>query len=571
MPDTNQVQQSPQAPPTPQPSMAEAVKGVAGAVEGMGPKPGVLQRQLPAEPAAKPEGMSGKRKALSIMGAIAGFGPVVEAINQKRNQQTQIQNQHTLDSVWQAHAQMVDFQNKAKALNEQAQKVDAMMAQAQQLPDDDPTKANTIRAIAQVHQQIAGQMQMYSEGFQKNQQLLTALSSDPKKAKLIAEAVGYDPKLANNPNRQYMVQKMNQAAQEAEKENQKSQLDTIPQFQQLPVAQSAASPGLPQKLQEQVLKGAETQVRSETSLAQSKMQTGATLAGVEQRREQSKLQNDYHVAKLKLDQANAEAARDPNNPLVKARILNAEAQMKNAEAKMIVARRGPAGRAGAAGSGKGISAADEPDLVKAIGTGQINPGRMAYLLARNPKLIQDVVKEFPDFDSSKAESYPATYKDFTSGKTSVSLNSGATALMHMQRLRELNTPESHIPHSPAWTAFMNQVDTLSVELAKFYGNPTIPGIAAIKKTLASTLPGNRDAAIRTQAQSMSKKFDSYEQQWKNAWPSHHYQPPMPGLSEEAKASRASLDPSYKGSGGPIAVNDKGEKVQWDGSQRRPVR
>lgn len=181
----------------------------------------------------------------------------------------------------------------------------------------------------------------------------------------------------------------------------------------------------------------------------------------------------------------------------------------------------------------------------AIASGHVTPERMSYLLARNPKLIDDVLKVDPKFDSSKAESYPATYKDFTSGKTSVQLNAGGTALGHLSELQHLNTVESHIPGTPAYTRYQNKADTVAVELAKFYGDATIPGIASIKKTLTSTLPGTRNAAITTQAQSMGDKLDSFEQTWKNAAPSSVYQAPMPGISQKAMDARAALDPAYR--------------------------
>ena len=182
--------------------------------------------------------------------------------------------------------------------------------------------------------------------------------------------------------------------------------------------------------------------------------------------------------------------------------------------------------------------------VRQIGTGRMALSRLDYLLSRNPQVLDAVAQAYPDFDSSKVKSYTDTYKDFTAGKTSVALNSGGTALGHLKELRDLNTNESHIPHTPAWTAYQNKAATVASELAKFYGEPTIPAINAIKETLTSTLPGNRESAIRTQAQSMGDKLDAYEQQWHNAAPSSAYQAPLPGISTTAKRDRAELDPDY---------------------------
>lgn len=194
------------------------------------------------------------------------------------------------------------------------------------------------------------------------------------------------------------------------------------------------------------------------------------------------------------------------------------------------------------------TAPDGSNLVDSIGTGKITADRLAYLLAKNPQLVSGVVAKYPDFDSSKAAAYPSTYKDFTSSKSGTAggaLNAGGTALGHLKELSDLNTVASHIPGSPAYNRYMNKVDTVATELAKFYGDSTVPGIAAIKKTLTETLPGNRQAAIETQAQSMGDKFDAYQQTWDNAAPSKSYEAPMPGISRKAMEARAALDPRYK--------------------------
>lgn len=189
----------------------------------------------------------------------------------------------------------------------------------------------------------------------------------------------------------------------------------------------------------------------------------------------------------------------------------------------------------------GVDAGGGPNaLAQAIATGHVTPERMSYLLSRNPGLVEGVMQIDPSFDSSKAQAYPATYKDFTSGKTAVAINAGATALGHLQELSRMNTNESHIPGTPDYNAYQNKADTVASELAKFYGDATIPAIAAIKKTLTATLPGNRQAAIRTQAESMGDKLDAFQQQWENAAPSKVYQAPMPGISEKAMAARRAL-------------------------------
>ena len=197
---------------------------------------------------------------------------------------------------------------------------------------------------------------------------------------------------------------------------------------------------------------------------------------------------------------------------------------------------------------KTLSETSDADLVDAMGTGHVPAERMSYILARKPELVQAIVAKYPDFDGSKAEAYPQVYKEFTStkpGTAGAAINNGATALKHLKELHDMNTVASHIPGTAEYKAYQNKLDTVAPELAKFYGDSTVPGIASYRSTLGSTLPGNRDAAIRTQAKSMGDKLDSYEQTWKNAAPSKAYEAPMPQIDDEAKAARASLDPNYK--------------------------
>ena len=187
-------------------------------------------------------------------------------------------------------------------------------------------------------------------------------------------------------------------------------------------------------------------------------------------------------------------------------------------------------------------------LVDAIASGHITIDRLGYLAARNPALLMAVTDKDPTFDSSKAAAYPAVYKDFTNTKPGTAggaINAGATAFKHLLELDGLNNSRSHIPGTPEYTAYQNKLDTVAPELAKFYGDTTIPAIDALKSTLGSTLPHNRHAAITTQSRSMGDKMDSYEQQWLNAAPSKAYEAPMPGIDQKAKEARAALDPDYR--------------------------
>jgi hypothetical protein len=206
------------------------------------------------------------------------------------------------------------------------------------------------------------------------------------------------------------------------------------------------------------------------------------------------------------------------------------------------------------------------ETIKMIGEGRVPLNSPTYLLARKPEILDAVAKAYPGFDASKVTSYQKTYADFTSGKTSVALNAGATALQHLSELRQLNTNASRIPGTAASQAYQNKVNTVAPELARFYGNDTDIGVKNLKDTLDSYL--NRDAAITTQAKSMGDKLDNYETTWTNAAPSKAYQAPMPGISDQAKLARASMDPEYAAK--LIATGPNGQKLMLKGGQWVPV-
>lgn len=227
---------------------------------------------------------------------------------------------------------------------------------------------------------------------------------------------------------------------------------------------------------------------------------------------------------------------------------NSEADDRDKELPSKIAENKANAAKATADAAKAKAETADQSTVDAIGTGKIALDRLGYLLARNPDLVTQVTAKYPDFDSSKAAAYPSVYKEFTSTKPGTAgnaLNSGGTALVHLKELSEMNTVASHIPGTPSYNAYNNKVDTVAPELAKFYGDATVPAIDSIKSTLTATLPGNRQRAIETQAKSMGDKFDSYEQTWKNAAPSKAYEAPMPQVNQKAIDARAALDPAYR--------------------------
>ena len=261
-------------------------------------------------------------------------------------------------------------------------------------------------------------------------------------------------------------------------------------------------------------------------------------------------ENNQIEQDLKKQQAGEAKAKASESPSVieKNKAETAKARADASEAPSIIGKNwAEAHAAEAKATDDALSSGAGPAgqaLVDMIGKGQAPIGRLAYLLARKPELFAAVAAKYPGFDGGKIESYVKAYQEFTSGDVSRDLVSGGTALQHMAELRALNTDESHEPWTPAYTAYMTKANQVAVELAAFYGHSTIPGIKSYMDSFASQLPGKRDKAITTQAESMGDRLDNYAQKWKNAAPSDAYEARMPGISQEAKTAWQSLDPKY---------------------------
>ncbi len=256
----------------------------------------------------------------------------------------------------------------------------------------------------------------------------------------------------------------------------------------------------------------------------------------------------------------------------------AKLDAENSPANVQATASGAAAKAGAVEQAKqnvmaGGAAAGEggSSLVDSIGQGKLPMQRVEYMLARNPELLAAVVKAYPDFDASKVKSYGQTYQEFTStkpGTAGAALNAGGTALKHLWELEQLNTLDSRRPGSSAKQAYDNKLDTVVAELAQFYKVPqTDKSIEAIRSTLGATF--NRESAIKTQAQSMSDKLGSFEQQWKNAAPSKSYQAALPNIDEEAKAALVHFNPGFTKEHPDFAPKSGGNTAPQSG-QAQPV-
>ena len=270
----------PQTPPAPDPAQKDAQVASTGEQPDVSknvlpigdqarqlaqPKPGVNEAQMGQAPKAQPGAPSKKRIIMSVLGAAAGLGPMVQQINQKHNQDQQIRNQHVIDTVWQSHNNETQARNRIDELKPHAEQIQQMMKEVQALPDSDPTKVGRMGFLAHTMADITAEITKQAQTVQQSQQNLSALLADPKNRKIMGKAVGYDEKLANTPERQQMIQ----AIQKSVPGTSPQEAAMEAQFAQGP---SAGQPGLTPAVQSEVIKGAtaQAQIQGRQQVAETK-------------------------------------------------------------------------------------------------------------------------------------------------------------------------------------------------------------------------------------------------------------------------------------------------------------
>lgn len=195
------------------------------------------------------------------------------------------------------------------------------------------------------------------------------------------------------------------------------------------------------------------------------------------------------------------------------------------------------------GGGTGGNETDDA-LVDMIGQGRAGASRLYTLMTKRPDLMAKVNQKYPGFDVNQIEAYKNAYKDFTSGETNEQLLSAGAVLQHLKELVALNTKEASVYGTNDYSAYHDKANTVASELGKFYKTTTEGAVDDLKRELLSMRPSNRNIAIQQKIKSMGDRMDEYEQRWRAAAPSPAYEAEMPGISDEAKQARASIDPMY---------------------------
>jgi len=81
-----------------------------------------------------------------------------------------------------------------------------------------------------------------------------------------------------------------------------------------------------------------------------------------------------------------------------------------------------------------IQDAGERAMVQELGTGRMDVGRMEYLIARTPRVAQELALAYPDLDKGKIGAYIDASKKFASGQIANQINAAGTGMAHLSAL-----------------------------------------------------------------------------------------------------------------------------------------
>jgi hypothetical protein len=168
-------------------------------------------------------------------------------------------------------------------------------------------------------------------------------------------------------------------------------------------------------------------------------------------------------------------------------------------------------------------------LVQAIGEGrtELTPSMMRS--KQGQYLAAAVTQAYPGFDQSRSQSYVATRKDFTAGKTSQGINAFNTALSHLERMFDHTSAIATLPGvsnvarlfgNKSAAALNTEKLAVATELAKSYGagQLTEGEMREWKSRLDVASPMElRNNEIEL-AHLLQGKLQAYQNQWQNGSP-----------------------------------------------------
>jgi hypothetical protein len=220
----------------------------------------------------------------------------------------------------------------------------------------------------------------------------------------------------------------------------------------------------------------------------------------------------------------------------------------------------------------------ERNLVNQIGNGQLPVNRIEYLLARNPRILQEVSLAFPDIDAGKFPGYIAAIKEFNTGKAATQIKAINTALPHLDQLytaveNGFGTTIPGISNVERALGNQNAIDVnnlrtiASQELAKIYATGAVTDQE--RKEFNNQIQGFQTPAelkgtVYAMVNALTKQVDSLENQWETSLPSKRFRPARAIIDQDAQKAMADIVSRHSGAG-PMAQTPA--QQQQDSVQR----
>ena len=200
----------------------------------------------PVNPAAQVKEKA--QKAMENLGkAVAYLPKTIEQSVKQDVQQKQVRNQLVIKSYFDANHAAQTAADQIQKTKAALQQIDQHWQEAQTLPSDDPSKTPRLSYLAQMHQASVGHLKQLIQTLNANQTKLQAIAGEKANQKILSEAIGYDEKNANNPNRQFLVslaQQQQQGIQAGAEKAMQSLPPPVPgQQQSSPMERPDSQPG----------------------------------------------------------------------------------------------------------------------------------------------------------------------------------------------------------------------------------------------------------------------------------------------------------------------------------------
>ncbi len=166
----------------------------------------------------------------------------------------------------------------------------------------------------------------------------------------------------------------------------------------------------------------------------------------------------------------------------------------------------------------------QANTIRAIGEGRVELSPRVMSSKDGKLLMQQLTTAYPNFDQSKAQSYFKTRQDFTSGKTSVGINSYNTSIAHLgtmwDHVSSTNSATLNIPGTQVHRQLDLDKQLVSTELAKAVSNGqmTEGEKNQILGSISGYTVGSYQDRIKEAVTLLTGKLEAYQQQWNNGAP-----------------------------------------------------